>query len=200
MFSLDLIEYNSMVVGSACCWRIGFTGKAQVLVLRIYGIVFMRRATAESVWSRFFLMQNISSRCNQWYSKEAVGGSTWLQKHYFQQHPLNQNNERKGKSDKKEENICGTNKKRDLSWRFRLALQSDLIYFEVNDWSLSGSVSIAADAINSLSDTASSILTLVGFKIAAKPADPEHPYGHDGLNISAVCLFRSLSRMSGFNF
>lgn len=42
-----------------------------------------------------------------------------------------------------------------------------------------GSVSIMADAINSLTDTASSVLTLVGFKIAAKPADKEHPYGHE---------------------
>nr|WP_312541174.1 cation diffusion facilitator family transporter [Enterococcus sp.] len=41
-----------------------------------------------------------------------------------------------------------------------------------------GSVSIMADAINSLTDTASSLLTLIGFRIAGKPADSEHPYGH----------------------
>ncbi|OTN76497.1 hypothetical protein A5886_001574 [Enterococcus sp. 8G7_MSG3316] len=41
-----------------------------------------------------------------------------------------------------------------------------------------GSVSIMADAINSLTDSASSLLTLVGFRIAGKPADSEHPYGH----------------------
>lgn len=45
--------------------------------------------------------------------------------------------------------------------------------------SLSGSVSIMADAINNLSDTASSIITLAGFKIAGKPADEGHPYGHE---------------------
>ncbi|MGO2891212.1 cation diffusion facilitator family transporter [Enterococcus devriesei] len=45
--------------------------------------------------------------------------------------------------------------------------------------SLSGSVSIMADAINNLSDTASSVITLVGFKIAGKPADEGHPYGHE---------------------
>ncbi|MFC0276485.1 cation diffusion facilitator family transporter [Enterococcus devriesei] len=45
--------------------------------------------------------------------------------------------------------------------------------------SLSGSVSIMADAINNLSDTASSVITLAGFKIAGKPADEGHPYGHE---------------------
>lgn len=43
---------------------------------------------------------------------------------------------------------------------------------------ISGSVTIAADAVNSLTDAGSSILTLIGFKLASKPADREHPYGH----------------------
>ncbi len=43
---------------------------------------------------------------------------------------------------------------------------------------LSGSVSITADAMNNLTDAASSIVTLIGFKLAEKPADEEHPYGH----------------------
>jgi cation diffusion facilitator family transporter len=40
------------------------------------------------------------------------------------------------------------------------------------------SIAITADAVNNLSDSASSIVTLVGFKLAGKPADAEHPYGH----------------------
>lgn len=40
------------------------------------------------------------------------------------------------------------------------------------------SLAITADAVNNLSDSASSIVTLVGFKLAGKPADAEHPYGH----------------------
>ncbi len=44
--------------------------------------------------------------------------------------------------------------------------------------SLSGSVSITADAINNLSDASSSLITLAGFKLASKPADEKHPYGH----------------------
>lgn len=43
---------------------------------------------------------------------------------------------------------------------------------------LTGSVSITADAMNNLSDAASSIVTLVGFKLAEQPANAEHPYGH----------------------
>lgn len=43
---------------------------------------------------------------------------------------------------------------------------------------ISGSVSITADAVNNLSDASSSIISLLGFKLAERPADDEHPYGH----------------------
>ena len=43
---------------------------------------------------------------------------------------------------------------------------------------LSGAVSVVADAINNLSDASSAVVTLVGFKLAEKPADEDHPYGH----------------------
>ena len=43
---------------------------------------------------------------------------------------------------------------------------------------LSLSISIIADAINNLSDMGSSLLTIIGFKISNKPADKDHPYGH----------------------
>lgn len=43
---------------------------------------------------------------------------------------------------------------------------------------LSFSISIIADAINNLSDMGSSLLTIIGFKISNKPADKDHPYGH----------------------
>ena len=43
---------------------------------------------------------------------------------------------------------------------------------------ISGSVSIIADALNNLSDASSNIVSILGFKLASKPADPEHPYGH----------------------
>ena len=59
---------------------------------------------------------------------------------------------------------------------------------------LSASVAITADAFNNLSDASSGIITLLGFKMAGKPADPEHPYGHaryeylSGLLISVLIL------------
>ena len=43
---------------------------------------------------------------------------------------------------------------------------------------LAASVAITADALNNLSDAVSSIVTLLGFKLAEKPADAQHPYGH----------------------
>lgn len=59
---------------------------------------------------------------------------------------------------------------------------------------LSGSVSITADAMNNLSDASSSIVTLIGFKLAEKPADSDHPYGHaryeylSGLAVAALII------------
>lgn len=43
---------------------------------------------------------------------------------------------------------------------------------------LTGSVSVRADAINNLSDAGSSLVSLISFKLSSKPADREHPYGH----------------------
>jgi cation diffusion facilitator family transporter len=63
---------------------------------------------------------------------------------------------------------------------------------------LSNSVSITADAVNNLSDSGSSLVTLVGFKISGKPADEQHPYGHarmeyiSGLIVSFIIIFLGL--------
>ncbi len=43
---------------------------------------------------------------------------------------------------------------------------------------MSSSVAIVADAVNNFTDAASSIISLIGFKLSEKPADKEHPYGH----------------------
>jgi len=58
----------------------------------------------------------------------------------------------------------------------------------------SGAVSVMADALNNLSDAASSIVTLLGFRLAQRPADPDHPYGHaryeylSGLAVAVMIL------------
>ena len=59
---------------------------------------------------------------------------------------------------------------------------------------VSGSVSIVADAMNNLSDASSNIISLFGFKLASKPADADHPYGHgrfeylSGLAVAALIV------------
>ena len=59
---------------------------------------------------------------------------------------------------------------------------------------LTGSVSVTADAMNNLSDAVSSVVTLIGFKLAEKPADADHPYGHaryeylSGLAVAGLIL------------
>lgn len=44
---------------------------------------------------------------------------------------------------------------------------------------ITGSISIVADAINNAMDSISSVLSLVGFKLSSKPADKDHPFGHE---------------------
>ena len=66
--------------------------------------------------------------------------------------------------------------------------------------SLSGSVSIMADAMNNLSDTASSFITLAGFKIAGKPADEDHPYGHERFEYISGFVISILVTYVGFRF
>ena len=69
-----------------------------------------------------------------------------------------------------------------------------LFGFKLLVGTLSGSVSITADAMNNLSDASSSIVTLLGFRLAEKPADADHPYGHarfeylSGLAVAAMIL------------
>ena len=59
---------------------------------------------------------------------------------------------------------------------------------------LSGALSIVADAINNLTDASSSVVTLLGFRMAQQPADEDHPFGHaryeylSGLAVSALIL------------
>lgn len=60
---------------------------------------------------------------------------------------------------------------------------------------LFNSIAITADAVNNLSDSGSSLVTLLGFKMSGKPADAKHPYGHarmeylSGLIVSFIILF-----------
>ncbi len=68
---------------------------------------------------------------------------------------------------------------------------------------LSASVAITADAVNNLSDASSGLISLFGFKMASRPADEEHPYGHAryeylaGLTVSVMILVIGVELLKG---
>ena len=63
---------------------------------------------------------------------------------------------------------------------------------------ITSSISIIADAINNLSDTGSSVITMVGFKLAGRPADSEHPFGHGRIEYIASLFVSALILFMGF--
>ena len=62
---------------------------------------------------------------------------------------------------------------------------------------ISGSISIMADAFNNLSDIGSSVITLIGFKMAKKPADPDHPFGHGRIEYMSAFIVSMLILLVG---
>lgn len=64
--------------------------------------------------------------------------------------------------------------------------------------SISGSISITADAVNNLSDAGSSMVTVFGFKAAGKPADDEHPFGHGRLEYICALAVSFIVLLMGF--
>ena len=65
---------------------------------------------------------------------------------------------------------------------------------------ISHSVSIMADAANNIADTASSVLTIIGFKLANKKPDKEHPYGHARYEYVAGLIIAILMLIMGLTF
>lgn len=63
---------------------------------------------------------------------------------------------------------------------------------------ISGSIAIVADAINNLADASSSLITLIGFKLAGMPEDKEHPYGHARIEYLAGLLVSVIIIVVGF--
>ncbi len=67
---------------------------------------------------------------------------------------------------------------------------------------ISGSIAITADAFNNLSDAGSSIITLIGFKMAGQKPNPQHPFGHgrieyiSGLLVSVLILLMGLELLA----
>ncbi len=65
---------------------------------------------------------------------------------------------------------------------------------------LSASIALIADAMNNLSDAASSILTVFGFKISSKPPDSKHPFGHERIEYIISLIIAIIILIIGGNF
>lgn len=73
-----------------------------------------------------------------------------------------------------------------------------LCAFKFTVGALSGCVSITADAVNNLSDTASNIVSIAGAKISNKPVDKEHPFGHGRVEYISALIVVFLIFLMGF--
>ncbi|GAB6149508.1 cation diffusion facilitator family transporter [Clostridium novyi] len=62
------------------------------------------------------------------------------------------------------------------------------------------SIAVTADAFNNLSDALSSIITIAGFKIASKPADEKHPFGHGRIEYLSGLIVAFMVMLVGFQF
>ncbi|MDS0526968.1 cation diffusion facilitator family transporter [Clostridium sp. SHJSY1] len=65
---------------------------------------------------------------------------------------------------------------------------------------ITASIAIMADAFNNLSDAASSVITIVGFKLSKKPADAEHPFGHGRMEYISALIVAFLVMLVGIQF
>jgi cation diffusion facilitator family transporter len=64
----------------------------------------------------------------------------------------------------------------------------------------SNSIAMIADAFHDLADVTSSIVTLIGFKLASKPADKEHPFGHGRIEYISALIVSFIIILIGYEF
>jgi len=62
------------------------------------------------------------------------------------------------------------------------------------------SIAIIADAWHTISDSLTSLVVIIGFKISSKPADKEHPFGHGQAEIVSSVIIGTILAIVGFNF
>ena len=65
---------------------------------------------------------------------------------------------------------------------------------------LTGSIAITADAVNNIADAASAVITVIGFRLASKPADREHPYGHQRIEYLTGLIVSMFITVIGVEF
>ena len=64
---------------------------------------------------------------------------------------------------------------------------------------ISGSIAVTADAMNNLSDAGSQVVSMISFKIASKPADRGHPFGHARIEYVASMIVSFFIMLVGWN-
>ena len=69
-----------------------------------------------------------------------------------------------------------------------IVLNAILCFIKIATGVVSGAMSLVADGLNNLSDMGSSVVTVIGFKMAAKPADRDHPYGHGRIEYMSALI------------
>lgn len=72
-----------------------------------------------------------------------------------------------------------------------------LCVIKITAGAITGSISIVADGLNNLSDMGSSVITAIGFKIANKPADSDHPFGHGRMEYISAFIVSTLILLVG---
>ena len=73
-----------------------------------------------------------------------------------------------------------------------------LCMFKITVGGITGSISIVADGLNNLSDMGSSVIAMLGFKLADKPADEDHPFGHGRMEYMSAFIVAILIFLVGF--
>jgi len=83
-----------------------------------------------------------------------------------------------------------------------LSIVTNILLFVLKYWAgiVTGSVAIVADAWHTLSDSLSSLVVIVGAKIASKPPDKEHPFGHGRAELVASILIAALLGFVAYEF
>lgn len=79
-----------------------------------------------------------------------------------------------------------------------IALNVLLFVLKLFVGTVSGSVAVTADAFNNISDAGSSAVTMVGFRLAGKKPDPEHPFGHGRIEYISGLIVAMLIFVMGF--
>jgi len=83
-----------------------------------------------------------------------------------------------------------------------VSLFGNILLFAIKYWAgiVSGSIAIIADAWHTLSDSISSIIIILGFKVTEKPADQDHPFGHGRAELIVSLIVGVILAVIAFNF